>query len=87
MRNRLENDFAKSGDGEKNKDDTVDKNENERVGVSETESETNGVNEERVQSHSRGLRERQISQKTDKNRADDRRDCRGYVNRVEGNRA
>ena len=70
FRDRLKNDSAQSGDGQKNKNDSVDEDHNERVGIRKAHSEANRIDEECVQTHARSLRQRQLGHKSDEQRAD-----------------
>lgn len=70
FRDRLKNDSAQSGDGQKNKNDSVDEDHNERVGIRKAHSEANRIDEECVQTHARSLRQRQLCHKSDEQRAD-----------------
>ena len=70
-RDGIEDHLAKAGDGKQNENDAVNEDENKTVRVAQAEGEADGVDKKCVQTHAGGLRQREVREKTDQNRADD----------------
>ena len=82
--NGLENRLAQAGDSQQDENDAIDQNQNQRVCVAQAESFTADSKDKKcVQTHAGRLRQRQVRQKADQDRADDGRDCSRDVDRIE----
>ena len=85
--NGVEDHLAQAGDGQQDEDDAIDQNQNQRVCVAQAEAEADRVDKECVQAHAGRLRQRQVRQKADQDRADDGRDGGRDVDRAVADRA
>lgn len=63
IRDRFENFRTETCNGQKDEYNTVEKHENECIGVGEPETEAYGVHEECVQSHAGSLRQRRLARR------------------------
>ena len=70
-RDSVEDHLAKTRDGQQDEDNAVNQDENQRVCVAQAEGEADSVDKKCVQTHAGGLRQREVREKTDQNRADD----------------
>ena len=66
--------LPQAGDSQQNKDDAVDQDHDQRIGVGEAKAHTNRVDKECVEPHAGGLCKGKIGQQSDQNGADHGRD-------------
>ena len=78
----FKDDFAQAGNRQQDKDQTVDENQHQRVGIGEPHAEADRIDEECVQAHAGGLCEGQVGKQADQQRAKDCGNCGCDVDRA-----
>ena len=78
----VEDEFAQAGDGQQDEDDAVKQHQHEGIGVAQTHADADGIDKVGVEAHAGGLREGEVRQKADEQRADHGGDRRCDIHRT-----